>query len=205
MSDMDIIKCAEDVHLAPSPTIKRIPRNSRGPTSCGLTRGSKAQSISLDPVLKPREVESSLFEHSTKIPEQRIKPIIRSGSSAKQWPLADASYPLLIAYLAGLRKLNAIFYLIDVIEQNEQEKRAFKFLCDHNYLFFLKATEQWNLVDKLFNTASVQENLIAKDHCCPNRYAFFSIVTRHQHGCLDDNDCIKVDVLEFEPRNQCVH
>ncbi|AWN75286.1 hypothetical protein LEAN103870_12110 [Legionella anisa] len=77
----------------------------------------------------------------------------------KQHELSEATYPLLISYLAWLRKINATPNKIDVMHQNEQKNREFKFLCKRNLLFFLTITGQFNVIEKLFKTPSLTTKL----------------------------------------------
>lgn len=77
----------------------------------------------------------------------------------KQQELTEAAYPLLISYLAWLRKINATPNQIDVMQQNEEKKREFKFLCKRNLLFFLTVTGQFNVIDKLFKTPNFATKL----------------------------------------------
>ncbi len=77
----------------------------------------------------------------------------------KQQELTEAAYPLLISYLAWLRKINATPNQIDVMQQNEEKKREFKFLCKRNLLFFLTVTGQFNVIEKLFKTPTFATKL----------------------------------------------
>ncbi|HHT0602660.1 TPA: hypothetical protein ACTXXA_000021 [Legionella anisa] len=88
----------------------------------------------------------------------------------QQNELSEATYPLLISHLAWLRKINATPNKIDVMHQNVQKNREFKFLCKRNLLFFLTITGQFNIIEKLFKTPSLTTKLhhlitlIKKEH-----------------------------------------
>lgn len=77
----------------------------------------------------------------------------------KQQELSEAIYPLLISYLTWLRKIKATPNQFDVMHQNEQKNREFKFLCKRNFLFFLTVTGQFNVIEKLFKTPSLTKKL----------------------------------------------
>ncbi|KTD74383.1 hypothetical protein [Legionella tucsonensis] len=77
----------------------------------------------------------------------------------KQQELSEATCPLLISYLAWLRKIKATPNKFDVMHQNEQKNREFKFLCKRNLLFFLTVTGQFNVIEKLFKTSSLTTKL----------------------------------------------
>lgn len=68
--------------------------------------------------------------------------------------LPEAACPLLVPYSTWLRKINAILNKTDVMHQNEQKKSEFKFLCEHNLLFFLTVTGQFKVIEELFSTPS---------------------------------------------------
>ncbi|KTD40099.1 hypothetical protein [Legionella parisiensis] len=88
----------------------------------------------------------------------------------KQQELSEATYPLFISYLAWLRKIKATPNQFDVMYQNEQKNREFRFLCKRNLLFFLTVTGQFNVIEKLFKTPSFTTKfchlitLIKKEH-----------------------------------------
>lgn len=96
---------------------------------------------------------------------------------------AEAVYPLLVSYLEWLRKINAALNQFDVMHLNEQKKRKFNFLCKTNFLFYLLATKQFNVIEKWFKTPSF-DNLIllrgltAKENhkTCPKKKKSLPIV-----------------------------
>jgi hypothetical protein len=77
----------------------------------------------------------------------------------EQPELSEASYPLLISYIEWLRKINAVHNQLDVMHENEQHLRNFKFLCKHNLFFFLKVTGQFKTIDRLFKIPSFATKL----------------------------------------------
>lgn len=78
------------------------------------------------------------------VPEQRDV-VARSGE------LSETSHPLLIARLHQLRKLKSIHNKIDDLNFNAHMIREFNYLCEHNILFFLTATGQFDALRKLLN------------------------------------------------------
>ncbi|MCE0724685.1 MULTISPECIES: hypothetical protein [Legionella] len=139
----------------------------------------------------------------------------------KQQELSEATYPLLISYLAWLRKINATLNSIDVMHQNEQKNREFKFLCKRNFLFFLTVTGQFNVIEKLFKTPSLTTklrhliNLIKKERCkikqkksmllkvtCSPKVKFRNLDQKHNAYCLPKmglfNQVRKTHQLSFE-------
>ncbi|WP_454780495.1 hypothetical protein [Legionella sp. WA2022007384] len=85
-------------------------------------------------------------------PDEHLKRVMGDPSDAilKQRELSEATYPLLISYLEWLRRLNSIKNKNDVIRQNEQFLSEFIHLCEHNLLFFLTVTGQFDIIRSLF-------------------------------------------------------
>ncbi|PWY57047.1 hypothetical protein DGG96_01030 [Legionella qingyii] len=94
-------------------------------------------------------------------PDEHLKRVMGDPSDAilKQRELSEATYPLLVSYLGWLRRLNSIQNKNDVIHQNEQFLSEFIHLCEHNLLFFLTVTGQFDVIRSLFE----DKDLLAKE------------------------------------------
>lgn len=96
-------------------------------------------------------------------PDEHLKRVMGNPSDAilKQRELSEATYPLLVSYLEWLRRLNSIQNKNDVIHQNEQFFSEFIHLCEHNLLFFLTVTGQFDVIRSLFEDKNLLANEIA--------------------------------------------
>jgi hypothetical protein len=98
----------------------------------------------------------------------------------------ESLYPLLIAYLAYLRKINGTLNSADVSEQNAQQKKMLAFLCEHNLLYFLLISGQFILIEKLFGTHLYYSN----------GYTFFSCAQQ---------DKTSYKIINFSQNNHSLH
>lgn len=64
--------------------------------------------------------------------------------------LSEMTYPLLISRFHYLRKLNNVHNKIDVRNEEAQNIQEYNYVCEHNLLFFLTITGQFDLIRELF-------------------------------------------------------
>ncbi|MGC1181408.1 MAG: hypothetical protein WA877_00475, partial [Legionella sp.] len=83
-------------------------------------------------------------EHLKNLRQELRESVIRNVE------LSETTYPLLVAYLYYLRKLNSIPNTLDDFAQNTQILHEIIYLCEHNLLFFLIVTGQFNVTRDLF-------------------------------------------------------
>lgn len=70
---------------------------------------------------------------------------------ARLGDVSEISHPLLVARLQQLRKLKSIHQKSDDLNFNAQMIKAFNYLCEHNILFFLTVTRQFDVLRKLLH------------------------------------------------------
>ncbi|KTD53272.1 hypothetical protein Lsan_3682 [Legionella santicrucis] len=92
----------------------------------------------------------------------------KRSSILKKHHISEATCPLLVSYLAWIRKINGNLNKTDEMHQNEQIHNEFKLLCKRNLLFFLTATRQFDVIEKLFNTPSFTTRLHHSIRCIKN-------------------------------------
>lgn len=68
---------------------------------------------------------------------------------AKPGDVSETSHPLLVAQLQ--RKLKSMHHKSDDLNFNAQMIKAFTYLCEHNILFFLTVTRQFDVLRKLLH------------------------------------------------------
>ncbi|ARM33400.3 hypothetical protein [Legionella longbeachae] len=68
--------------------------------------------------------------------------------------VSEETYPLLVSYFIWIRRVNSNLNKADELHQNEQINNEFNCLCKRNLLFFLTATKQFEVIEKLFSTPS---------------------------------------------------
>lgn len=85
--------------------------------------------------------------------EESLKRIVPEQHAvvAKPGELSETSHPLFVARLHQLRKLKSIHNKIDDLNFNVHMIREFNYLCEHNILFFLTATGQFDALRKLLH------------------------------------------------------
>lgn len=57
---------------------------------------------------------------------------------------SEATHPLLVAHLEYLRKLKGVHTHIDVLNENAHMMKALNHLCEHDYIFYLAITGQFD-------------------------------------------------------------
>ena len=77
----------------------------------------------------------------------------------REMELSAASYPLFLAYLRQLRKLNAVRNIFDDKQDVDQYLKDFEFAYNHNYLFYLIVTQQYRRIQDLFHLFGKDEKL----------------------------------------------
>ena len=72
----------------------------------------------------------------------------------------EATKPLLISFLLYLRQINGIKNKMDDLNKSAQELKEFNFLCEHNLIFFLTVTGQFDVLRNLFRDKSELARLL---------------------------------------------
>ncbi|MFT4060446.1 MAG: hypothetical protein QM652_12965 [Legionella sp.] len=94
--------------------------------------------------MMPKERKESLQKHL-------LKPVAQKHKTVE---LLETTHPLLIAYLLFIRKLKSIHNKMDNLNQNSRKLSIFIYQCEHNLLFFLTITAQYNKIQCLFKNKS---------------------------------------------------
>ncbi|KTD54945.1 hypothetical protein Lsai_2537 [Legionella sainthelensi] len=82
--------------------------------------------------------------------------------------VSEETYPLLVSYYTWIRRVNSNLNKADEKHQNEQINNEFHCLCRRNLLFFLTATRQFEVIEKLFSTPSFTTRLNHAMICAKN-------------------------------------
>ncbi|WP_115711299.1 hypothetical protein [Legionella sainthelensi] len=82
--------------------------------------------------------------------------------------VSEETYPLLVSYFTWIRRVNSHLNKADELHQNEQINNEFHCLCRRNLLFFLTASRQFEVIEKLFSTPSFTTRLNHAMICAKN-------------------------------------
>lgn len=102
-----------------------------------------------------KSIKSILDAHLQNIEQNRNEVVSRVMEQF------EATFPLLIGYLLYLRKINGIQNKIDDLNKSAQMIKEFNYLCEHNLLFFLTVTGQFNIIRELFQDKAELARAIA--------------------------------------------
>ncbi|MDI1352497.1 MAG: hypothetical protein PSV35_06970 [bacterium] len=86
------------------------------------------------------------------IEDKHFKTLSQEGNDSvlNSLELSETTAPLLKAYLLYLRKIKGVHNKTDVKNETSQLMSEFKFLCEHNLLFFLTVTGRFDIIRQLF-------------------------------------------------------
>jgi hypothetical protein len=90
-----------------------------------------------------------------KLPSKRV------ALTNKSTQITEKNHLLLIAYLLYLRKLKTIYNKMDSLNQNAKLLSQYNYQCEHNLLFFLTVTAQFNKLHILFKNKPKKPKLRA--------------------------------------------
>lgn len=102
-----------------------------------------------------KSIQTMQDEHFKNVTQDRQELVSR------QIELSEATYPLLVAYLLYLRQINSVHNRIDELNKNAQMLREFNYLCEHNLLFFLTVTGQFDVIRELFQDKAELAKVLA--------------------------------------------
>lgn len=85
--------------------------------------------------------------------EEHLKRIANDKNAviAKAIELSDVTYPLLVSHLLHLRKVNAVHNKIDEKNESAALIKQHNYICEHDLLYFLMATKQFELIREYFH------------------------------------------------------